>query len=119
MQKWRQWESAPDSEWKAAVEREAVIRPLAELTRLTETAVDQAVERLDLGRTSIYGLIRRYKQRPQTSPLLPFKRGRDKRAFFLDEKREDPDCSVHKRVLPNAPAAFPSRAIARDSTPFL
>ena len=89
MQKWRQWESAPDSEWSVAVEREAVIRPLAELNRLSQTAVDHAVELLGLGRTSIYGLVRRYKQRPQTSSLLPFKRGRDTRTFFLDKKSED------------------------------
>jgi hypothetical protein len=38
MQKWRQWEAAPHREWSVAVEREAVIRPLAELDHLTRTA---------------------------------------------------------------------------------
>ena len=49
MQKWRQWQAAPQSEWSLALEREAVIRRLAELNRLTRTAVEQAVERLGLG----------------------------------------------------------------------
>jgi hypothetical protein len=66
MQKWRQWEAAPHSEWSVAVEREAVIRPLAEMDHLTRTAVQQAVDSLGLSRTSIYTLVRRYKQRPQT-----------------------------------------------------
>ena len=43
MQKWREWQTAPHSEWSVALEREAVIRPLAELNRLTMTAVQQAV----------------------------------------------------------------------------
>jgi len=30
MQKWQQWESASEADWGLAVEREAVIRPLAE-----------------------------------------------------------------------------------------
>src|SRR5215472_10542349 len=88
MQKWRQWQEAPHSEWSVALEREAVIRPLAELSRLTRTAVQQAVERLGLGRTSIYDLVHRYKQRPQTSSLLPCKRGRDSNTQFLDQDRE-------------------------------
>jgi putative transposase len=89
MQKWREWQAAPQSEWSLALEREAVIRPLAELNRLTRTAVGQAVERLGLGRTTIYDLVHRSKQRPQTSSLLPSKRGRDSNTQFLDQDRED------------------------------
>ena len=35
MQGWRQWETASKAEWGAAVERESVIRSLAEEERLT------------------------------------------------------------------------------------
>ena len=31
MQKWRSWQAASEAEWGLAVEREMVIRPLAEL----------------------------------------------------------------------------------------
>jgi putative transposase len=36
-----------------------------------------------------YYLLRRYKQRPQTSSLLPWKRGREFKATFLDTPREE------------------------------
>jgi putative transposase len=107
MQKWRQWEAAPHSEWNVAVEREAVIRPLAEMDHLTGTAVQQAVDSLSLSRTSIYTLVRRYKQRPQTSSLLPWKRGRDRKSHFLDQKREDLIASCIKEfyLTPQRPSA--------------
>jgi len=88
MQKWQQWESASDADWGLAVEREAVIRPLAEQQRLSEEDVEDAVRHLRIGRTVLYKLIHRYKQRPQTSSLLPFKRGRNKNATLLDEDSE-------------------------------
>src|ERR1035438_5242489 len=88
MPKWQQWESASDADWGLAVEREAVIRPLAEQQRLSEEDVEDAVRHLRIGRTVLYKLIHRYKQRPQTSSLLPFKRGRNKNATLLDEESE-------------------------------
>jgi len=89
MQKWRQWQSAPQSEWIIAMEREAVIRPMADLTRLTQTMVNGAASRLGLSRTAIYRLLGRYKDRPQTSSLLPLKRGRSSDTRVLDRVRED------------------------------
>ena len=76
MQKWRSWEAASDSEWGLALEREAVIRPLAEQGRLSVAAIDEAADRLRLSRSVLYDLLRRYRRRPQTSSLLPWKRGR-------------------------------------------
>jgi len=88
MQKWPQWESASEADWGLAVEREAVIRPLAEQTRLCADDVVQAVGHLGIGRSLLYKLVRRYRQRPQTSSLLPFKRGRDTHTTVLEVPRE-------------------------------
>jgi putative transposase len=74
MQKWQQWESASDADWGLAVEREAVIRPLAEQKRFCTDDVEQAARHLGVVRSVLYKLVRRYRQRPQTSSLLPFKR---------------------------------------------
>lgn len=88
MLKWRQWEAASEAEWGLAVERESVIRPLAEQQRLSGDDVGDAMRRLHISRTVVYELIHRYRQRPQTSSLLPWKRGRNNNAIVLDQKRE-------------------------------
>ena len=49
MQKWQQWETASEADWGLAVEREAVIRPLAEQQRLCEEEVEDAVRHLRIG----------------------------------------------------------------------
>jgi putative transposase len=89
MQKWQEWQTASDADWSAALKREAVIRPLAEHVRLSELAVLEAAESLGVGRVTIYRLVNRYKRRPQTSSLLPLKRGRAEKSQFLDPVRED------------------------------
>jgi putative transposase len=89
MQKWRSWEAASEAQWGLALEREAVIRPLAEQQRLSAAAVEEAVQRLKLSRSVLYDLVRRYRQRPQTSSLLPWKRGRDARVRMLEPEREE------------------------------
>ena len=89
MQKWQQWESASDADWGLAVEREAVIRPLAEQQRLCTEDVEEASRHLQIARSFLYRLVRRYRQRPKTSSLLPWKRGRDTYTTFLDKTRED------------------------------
>jgi putative transposase len=80
MQKWRQSETADGEEWHLALEREAVIRPLASKSKLSVTLIEEATRQLRLSRTVFYDLLRRYKQRPQTSSLLPWKRGREFKA---------------------------------------
>jgi len=89
MQKWRQSETADGEEWQLALEREAVIRPLASRGKLSVTLIEEVTRRLQLSRTVFYDLLRRYKQRPQTSSLLPLKRGREFKATFLDRPREE------------------------------
>jgi len=89
MQKWRQWENADQDAWQLALEREDVIRPLAEQGRLSPTLVQDATRQLRLSRSVLYDLLRRYKQRPQTSSLLPWKRGRATKATFLESTREE------------------------------
>ena len=88
MQKWQQWESASEVDWGLAVEREAVIRPLAEQKRLCKDDVGEAARQLGIGRSVLYCLVGRYRRRPQTSSLLPFKRGRDTHTAVLDKTRE-------------------------------
>lgn len=89
MQTWRQWESAPDSDWGTALEREAVIRPIAEGRKLGKAVVEEAGKHLGLSRALIYRLVSRYRQRPKTSSLLPWKRGPARNTRCLDLSRED------------------------------
>ena len=88
MQKWREWQTASDGDWLKACQREAIIRPLADQTRLTKEDVCTAAKSLQTSRATLYRLIARFRQRPQTSSLLPWKRGRDVRTHFLDRERE-------------------------------
>ena len=88
MQRSREWREASDSEWSIARDREAVIRPLAALDRVSQAAIEDASERLGLARSSVYRLINRYKKRPRTSSLLPLQRGRARDSWTLDAKRE-------------------------------
>src|SRR5215472_8001552 len=113
MQKWREWSTASDADWDMAVEREAIIRPLAEQARLAEPAIVEAASRLRLGRVTIYRLVRRYRQRPQTSSLMPWKRGRARSARFLDKAREDliANCIKEFYLVPERP---PMAALLRE-----
>jgi len=43
MQRWQPWQTASKVDWGAALEREAVIRPLADQPRLTEAMVQSAL----------------------------------------------------------------------------
>lgn len=70
--------------------REAAIRPLAERSRLSGASVAEAAPHLGLSRSVLYEILLRYRQRPQTSSLLPWKRGRKPNGLPLDEEREAP-----------------------------
>jgi putative transposase len=89
MQKWRQWETASKADWGTAVERESVIRALAEKDGLTSAQLREAGVRLNLCRSVVYKLVHRFRQRPKTSSLLPWKPGRGQHTRFLDRSRED------------------------------
>ena len=75
-------------DWGLAVEREAVIRPLVEQQNLTPDDVERAVRHLRVSRSLLYTLVRRYRQLPRASSLLPWKRGRDTHSTFLEQNRE-------------------------------
>src|SRR5690242_2644706 len=83
------WSTASDADWVMALQREAVLRPLAEQPRFAEPDIAEAASRLRLARVTIYRLVRRYRQRPQTSSLMPWKRGRTPSTRFLDKAREE------------------------------
>jgi putative transposase len=69
------WESAEPAAWAVATSREAIIRPLAEGLRITREAADAAAATLGISRSLLYRLVARFRARPQTSTLLPRKRG--------------------------------------------
>ena len=87
MQKWRNWEAAGEADWLLALKRESVIGPLAVEARLGLERVDEAAL-LGLGRSVVYDLVKRYRQWPQASSLLPGKRGSELKASVLGLDRE-------------------------------
>jgi putative transposase len=89
MQKWRNWEAAGKADWLLALKRESVLAPLAVQPKVGVQVVDEAALELGLGRSVTYELLKRYRQRSQTSSLLPGKRGREPKAPVLDQDRED------------------------------
>jgi len=113
MQRLQPWQMASKADWSAALEREAVIRPLADQPRLSEVMIQNAAAELGLDRVTIYRLIRRYRQRPQTSSLLPLKRGRGRNSRFLDKAREDliKACIKEFYLVPERPS---TAALMRD-----
>ena len=99
------------ADWGLAVEREAVIRPLAEEAKLSADRVHEAMLRLNLGRSALYKLIGRYRRRPQTSSLPPWKRGEQSKRGSCRLTRKN-SCNP---VLPHAKtlAIHPYRAAAQ------
>src|SRR5450756_635816 len=88
MPKGHEWEIAGEAAWGVALLREAVIRPLAEHSRLSAESVAEAADQLGLSRSILYKLLQRYRRRPQTSSLLPWKRGRKPDASLLGDERK-------------------------------
>jgi len=80
------WQDASQSDWDLARRRETILRPLAELRALSHAIVDEAARELGLRRSVTYRLIARYRQRPRTSSLLPFRRGRKPQSHFIDDR---------------------------------
>jgi len=58
-----------DVKWQDAVAREAIVRPLASVTRLSPLDVATACRILGLRRSRLYALIERYRTAPVTSSL--------------------------------------------------
>ena len=88
MQKYQQWETAGEAAWGVALQRETVIRPLAEQPRLSAESIAEAACLLGLSRSALYELLQRYRRRPQASSLLPWKRGRKPNRSLLGDERE-------------------------------
>jgi hypothetical protein len=73
----QKWEAASASDWSVAVEREAVIQPLAEQKQLSIGDVDDAMSRLGMSRSFLYKLIRRFNsalrvRKQRRWPYTPF-----------------------------------------------
>ena len=114
MQRRRPWDTASKADWGLAVERESVIRPLAEQDKLSGNRVHEAMLRLNLSRSALYKLIQRYRRRPQTSSLLPWKRGRTSRARLLPPEQEEllQSCIREFYLTPERPSVA---ALVRES----
>jgi len=66
----RPHECADAASWSRARHREAVLRPLAGRSQLSQTIVRDAVQRIGVSRAHFYRLLAAYKLRSQTSTLL-------------------------------------------------
>ncbi len=82
------WHAADPSARQTALNREAVIRPLSEAARITHTTADSAAQQLGISRSLVYRLVARFRCRPQTSTLLPQRRGHKPQTKLLDPRVE-------------------------------
>ena len=77
-----------DAKWQDAVAREAIIRPLARVTRLSPVDVATACRILGLRRSRLYALVERYRTAPVTSSLASATPGPKKRSRRLSDELE-------------------------------
>lgn len=77
-----------DAVWSEAVVREAVIRRLVSLERLSRSDFLRACRELGLRRTRLYELIRAYREHPLTSSLLPQPAGTRRGSRRLPDETE-------------------------------
>ena len=80
-------EEIPEESWQVACAREAVIRPLA-ASHVARGEIEAAATTLGIRRAYVYRLLATYRQRPQTSTLVPKHRGRPQDTRVLDRKVE-------------------------------
>jgi putative transposase len=81
-------DDVPHELWQIACAREAVIRPLAARRLVGRDEVASAATSLGIRRAYLYRLLSAYRQRPQTSTLVPQHRGRPHQTRVLDAKIE-------------------------------
>jgi putative transposase len=81
-------EEIPEDLWQVACAREAVIRPLAAKPHAGQQEIEAAASALEIRRAYVYRLLAAYRNRPQTSTLVPQHRGRPHQTRFLDAKVE-------------------------------
>lgn len=80
--------SASDTDWAEAVRREAVIRPLAGLSRPGRHEIEGASGTLGLSPPRVYALLRSFRAHPVTASLLPRRPGPAKGARLLGPSME-------------------------------
>ncbi|WP_192355559.1 Mu transposase C-terminal domain-containing protein [Mesorhizobium mediterraneum] len=80
--------AADDADWRRAVAREAVIRPLASKDRLSPADIGLACRQLGVRRARLYELLGRYRASPVTSSLLGHNPGPAKGRRRLSEDME-------------------------------
>lgn len=80
--------AAADADWGRAVEREAIIRPLASKGRLSPADIGLACRQLGVRRARLYELLGRYRAAPVTSSLLGHNPGPAKGRRRLSEDME-------------------------------
>ncbi|RUX79459.1 transposase, partial [Mesorhizobium sp. M2A.F.Ca.ET.040.01.1.1] len=80
--------AADDADWRRAVAREAVIRPLASKDRLSPADIGLACRQLGVRRARLYELLGRYRVSPVTSSLLGHNPGPAKGRRRLSEEME-------------------------------
>jgi len=78
----------PEELWQVACAREAVIRPLAAISRVGRKEIEAAAMSLGIGRAYVYRLLAAYRDRSQTSTLVPKHRGRPHDSRLLDARVE-------------------------------
>lgn len=88
--------------WSIACKREPVIRALAAMPILTRTAIAEASDELNLGRSRIFVLVARYRDDPVTSSLLDRSRGFPKGQRRIAAELDQWDCH-RNRAVPSYP----------------
>lgn len=78
-----------DERWSEALRREPVIRPLAANRRNSHAAVEAAARKLDLSGAQVYRLIKRFRDDPVTTSLVPDRPGPRKGARLLAHQIEE------------------------------
>jgi putative transposase len=78
----------PDKLWQVACTREAAIRPLTAIPHVGRQEIEAAAVALGVRRAYVYRLLVAYRNRPQTSTLVPKHRGRPPDTRILDAKVE-------------------------------
>lgn len=88
-------ELASPEDWNRARMREAILRPLAGRSSLSQSDVSVAAKRMGVGRAYFYKLLAAYRLRPQTSSLLCQAKGLRTGTNLLPD---DAESVIHKCI---------------------
>lgn len=77
-----------DEDWRIAIYREAILAPLATKQRCSHADIEQAAQLLQLHRSMVFRLLRRYRADPKPSSLLPDTVGRKRGSRSLSTEQE-------------------------------